>query len=279
MDVDAAVITTPHHLHAEQASYFLGQGKHVFVEKPLGMTTDQVAGMLASASLGRAVLMVNNYRRLFPAYGRVRELLASGRLGNIQRINIADGTRFAWQSASAFYLRERRARGVLMDRGAHTIDILCWWLGQLPRVVSARSDSIDGIEGLVEVQLTHREATIQLRFSRFDRLANLYSIQCDEATIAGRLFDYARFRLLHDDRVESISSGKSRPHVEYAWQLFRNFIGVVQQREAPLFSAEHVAPSITVIEQAYQQATPFDVPWYDSDPNIAVIRQYRRANG
>lgn len=74
-EVDAAIITTPHHLHAEQAIYFLQQGKPVFVEKPLGMSATEVEQMLGEANAGGATLMVNNCRRLFPTYRRIHELL------------------------------------------------------------------------------------------------------------------------------------------------------------------------------------------------------------
>ena len=97
--------------------------------------------------------MVNNYRRLFPSYQRVRELIQSGQLGKLRRINNLDGTQFAWNSASSFYLRDPQTRGVLLDRGAHTIDVLCWWLGDTPRVVAAHGDVFNGVEGLMDVHL------------------------------------------------------------------------------------------------------------------------------
>jgi hypothetical protein len=40
-----------------------------------------------------------------------------------------------------------------------------------------------------------------------------------------------------------------------------------------LFVAEDVAPSISVIEQAYQQARQFPLPWYNDDPNLALLKE------
>ena len=68
--------------------------------------------------------------------------------------------------------------------------------------------------------------------------------------------------------MERIEAGKSLPHYEYAWQLVDNFLQAVQGNEPPLFLAHEVAPSIAVIEEAYQQATRFESPWYRDDPNI-----------
>ncbi len=52
IEVDAAIVTTPHHLHAEQAIHFLRQGKPVFVEKPLGVSAAEVTQMIAAAQAG-----------------------------------------------------------------------------------------------------------------------------------------------------------------------------------------------------------------------------------
>ncbi|MCA9217801.1 MAG: Gfo/Idh/MocA family oxidoreductase, partial [Planctomycetales bacterium] len=177
--VDAAIIATPHTLHAEQALHFLESGKHVLVEKPIGMNPDEVSRMLAASAVNEALLTVNNYRRLFPAYRRVHEMLESRQLGEIRAITIHDGTKFAWQSVSSFYVRDPQARGVLLDRGAHTVDVLGWWLGERPRVVSAELDSIGQVEGLVNLQLSCRDVSISLKFSRFQRLENVYKIECD----------------------------------------------------------------------------------------------------
>jgi predicted dehydrogenase len=273
IDVRAAIITTPHHWHAPQAIHFLEQGKHVFVEKPLAVSAADATNVVQAAAASKAIVMVNNYRRLFPSYRRVRELLESGELGSIRRISIQDGTKFAWQSATGFYVREARARGVLLDRGAHTVDVLCWWLAQRPEVVVARHDAWDGVEGLMDVQLACGAATIDLKFSRFHRLSNSYSIQGDEATIGGRLFDFGRLQLLRSGRGEWIDAGKPRPHYEYAWQLVHNFVRAIQGHEAPWFRAQDVVPSIAVIDEAYRRATRFDTPWYDSDRNIQWLKQ------
>jgi hypothetical protein len=52
-----------------------------------------------------------------------------------------------------------------------------------------------------------------------------------------------------------------------------NFIEVVQDITPPLFTAADVAPSIALIDETYQRATPFDLPWYENDPNLALLRR------
>ena len=273
VEVDAAIVTTPHHLHAEQSIHFLRQGKSVFVEKPLGMSSDEVAQMLDAATSGGATLMVNNCRRLFPTYRKIYEMIHSGQCGKVLRIIINDGTTFDWNSVSAFYLRNAQvAKGVFLDRGAHTVDILCWWLADKLHVVDAQYDATGGAEALMKVQLASNDTTIQLAFSRLYKLENCYSIECEKANIHGRMFDPKSLQVERDGRTETITVGKPGLYHEYAWKLIENFVAVTQGREPPLFVAADVAPSIGVIEEVYRQSHPFELPWYEVDPNISFIR-------
>ena len=273
LDVDAAIIATPHHLHAEQALFFLQQGKSVFVEKPLGMTALEVSRMIDAAQASRVTLMVNNCRRLFPAYRSVRELLHSGKYGKVLRIAVNDGSELAWTSVSAFQIRDAAAaRGVFLDRGAHTVDIVCWWLADRPRVVRASWDAFGGAESVMDVELASGDSSIQLKFSRLYKLENCFHVECEEARIDGRLFNASSYQVTRNGQMKSIPVEPPALYHEYAWKLVDNFIAVVQGGEEPLFVAEDVAPSISVLEAAYLRAESYDLPWYDGDPNISMLR-------
>lgn len=283
--VEAAVITTPHHLHAEQAIHFLHQGIPVFVEKPLGMSAEEVQAMLVAANQAGVPLMVNNCRRLFPSYQRVEQLIGSQEFGRVLNVRISDGSPFEWSSVSDFYVRSAAAaKGVFLDRGAHTVDIVCWWLlgkpstqpsasaSPMPQVLESRFDADGGAEARMHVCCQFGQANVQLGFSRLFKLENSYLIQCEDAQITGRLFQASNFEIIRDGRTELVSAGKPALYHEYAWQLLENFIEVIQGQAKPLFTAADVAPSIALIDQAYQQAQPIDAPWYQQDPNIARMR-------
>ncbi len=72
--------------------------------------------------------------------------------------------------------------------------------------------------------------------------------------------------------MESIRVGKPALYHEYAWQLLENFIEVVQGVASPFFTAADVAPSIVLIDESYQLPKPFELPWYENDPNVALLR-------
>jgi predicted dehydrogenase/threonine dehydrogenase-like Zn-dependent dehydrogenase len=77
-EIDLVLIATRHDLHAAQTLEALRAGKHVFVEKPLALTEDELAEIEAfyAARADGPLLMTGFNRRFSPAIARARELLA-----------------------------------------------------------------------------------------------------------------------------------------------------------------------------------------------------------
>ena len=73
--VDAVMITTRHHLHATMTVEALNQGKHVFVEKPLGLSADEIASVAAAYTKNEATLTIGFNRRFAPLMQRMADLL------------------------------------------------------------------------------------------------------------------------------------------------------------------------------------------------------------
>ena len=79
--------------------------------------------------------------------------------GAILDVRVSDGSPFEWSSVSDFYLRNAaQAKGVFLDRGAHTVDVVCWWLsdqlaGNRPQIIDARHDAMGGAEARFHVNM------------------------------------------------------------------------------------------------------------------------------
>jgi len=82
-NVQAVVLTTPHAYHAEQAIRAAEAGKHVFVEKPLALSLDDAARVVATCEKAGVILGVGHERRFEPALIEVRKMIAAGELGTI----------------------------------------------------------------------------------------------------------------------------------------------------------------------------------------------------
>jgi len=147
-DLDALVICTPSHLHAEQAIAALEESKHVLVEKPLGLTADTAAGVLKAADSAGRTLMVAMNHRYRPDIVALKPFADGGELGRIFL------TRGAWLNRKMRLVRptwrHRRATaggGVLMDLGVQLLDLCLWMLG-FPAVqsVSCHTHPGEGME-------------------------------------------------------------------------------------------------------------------------------------
>lgn len=86
-DVDAVAIATPARTHHAIAMQALEQGKHVLVEKPLADNHESGLEMVAAADRAGAVLMADHTYCYTPAVVKIRELVASGELGEILYID------------------------------------------------------------------------------------------------------------------------------------------------------------------------------------------------
>ena len=136
----AALVCTPDEPKMQVLSYLLAHGKHVLVEKPLWAEHDaDIQRLERLAREKRAVCYTAYNHRFEPHYVRMRDLIASGKLGGLYhcRMFYGNGTArlvrdSAWRDTGA---------GVLPDLGSHLLDTALFWFGTLAedfRVVSAR---------------------------------------------------------------------------------------------------------------------------------------------
>ena len=85
--VDVVHLTTPNHLHHPQAKQVLAAGKHVVCEKPLAMTSEESAELLALAEASGLVHCTNFNLRFFPLVHEARARVAVGELGEVWNVH------------------------------------------------------------------------------------------------------------------------------------------------------------------------------------------------
>ena len=131
--VDAVYVATPVVAHAPLAAAALRAGRHVLIEKPVRGALAPAATLPAAGDLRAGVAY---YRRLAPAFLRLRELLGRRR---VDRVAVSFRGAFDPAPDDPKYWRTDPALaggGVLADAGSHRIDLLCRLLGE-PGSVSA----------------------------------------------------------------------------------------------------------------------------------------------
>ncbi len=269
--VDGVIVAVPPSLHAPISLFFLQRGVHVLCEKPLTESLCQAEELVDAAERNRVALAVNQTRRLFPTYGKIRQLIAEGALGKLQSITYHDGIEFDWPAASPHHFHPT-AHGTWSDTGVHLLDTVCWWLDAKPRFVSSQNDAFGGPEAMATVRLEHDGCRIEIKVSRLGRLSNGFSIVGSDAAIAADAEDWNEITVRYrSGRKQRLRCGKQRVYSDCAKPLLQNFLDVCRaaagEREGrelpiqPLISGKSTLPTIELLEAAYQHAETFDLPW------------------
>lgn len=138
--VEAVLIASPHHTHADIAADALAAGLHVLLEKPIARHLAEGQQLLASGLAPGQHFAVMLNQRMNPAHQQLKQLLEERRLGRLQRINWICTP---WFRTQAYYGSAKwrgtwagEGGGLLMTLCLHQLDILQWLCG-LPSSVHA----------------------------------------------------------------------------------------------------------------------------------------------
>ncbi|MFN8058534.1 MAG: Gfo/Idh/MocA family oxidoreductase [Vicinamibacterales bacterium] len=143
---DLVCIATPTVLHAPQTLAAIAAGAHVLCEKPTAMHAGEAAHMLAAAEAAGRVHMIDHELRFNPNRARIAALIASGALGEIRHVSIANvGSGWANPASRAkgdWWSLAEQGGGRLGANGSHQVDLLRWWLGDVAWVTGATSVAV-----------------------------------------------------------------------------------------------------------------------------------------
>ncbi len=138
-EVRAVSIAAPNFLHQEIGVAMARAGKHIWIEKPVGLSTaDATAVRNAAQEAGVRSAVGFNYRNA-PAVVAARELIASGELGAITHARFRLLSDYAAHPEGALswrFERERGGSGVLGDLASHGVDLAWYLLGDIDSLVS-----------------------------------------------------------------------------------------------------------------------------------------------
>ncbi|MGW4087991.1 Gfo/Idh/MocA family protein [Streptomyces sp. NPDC004822] len=132
--VRAVSVTAPNFLHREIGVAMAEAGKHLWIEKPVGLTAGDARAVAdAAARAGVRSAVGFNYRNA-PAVETARDLIASGDLGTVTHVRIRLLSDYAAHPQGALtwrYERERGGSGVLGDLASHGVDLARFLLGDI----------------------------------------------------------------------------------------------------------------------------------------------------
>jgi scyllo-inositol 2-dehydrogenase (NADP+) len=134
--LELIVITTPNDSHYEYARRALEAGKHVVVEKPFTITSDDAKKLIAQAELKNRVLSVYQNRRYVSDFLTIRQLMKENKLGEIVEFEAHYDRYRPGLRPDAWREEDQPGSGILYDLGAHLIDQAFCLFG-IPQFVTA----------------------------------------------------------------------------------------------------------------------------------------------
>ncbi|MBV8734321.1 MAG: Gfo/Idh/MocA family oxidoreductase [Solirubrobacterales bacterium] len=140
--LDAIALATPVSTHAQLAAAVLEAGKHCFVEKPLARSVAEAQRAVAVAESGGRTLMVGHLLEYHPAVRKLKDLIASGELGD--RIYYIYGNRLNLGKL-------RSDENALWSLGAHDVSVVLHLADEEPAELIAHGESYvrQGVEDVV----------------------------------------------------------------------------------------------------------------------------------
>lgn len=267
-DVDAAIISTPNHTHADIACSCLSRGKHVLIEKPMTTTVADAERICTLARENDCRAAAGYFLRFNPNVQRVKRLIESKQFGELKRFVYRHGTRGGWSPLSSYTLdREAVGGGSLVVLGTHLIDLAVHWFGYPDRVTlyddakgrgpeaqaSARFLYDNGVDGEVLVSKTvNLPEGCAIEFEQ----GTLLFQSRGEGRLVFRPFNQTDLEYQLVDRVPRARS----PNL-FELQL-QDFVNACQSGQSPSIPAEDGLMNVRLLEQFYQNRIAIDEDWY-----------------
>jgi predicted dehydrogenase len=182
-DIDVVVIATPHSTHAELAAQALERGRHVWCEKPLALTLDELERVEKAAASGGGVLVVGFNRRFSPAVVSARTALADrdGPLAVTYRVAAGPVPDDHWYN-------DRTQGGRLIGEVCHFVDTCAALAG-------SEVDAVTALAGRDAEALLASDLAVTLRHV--------------DGALSTISYSSARPRGVHKELIEAMAGGRS----------------------------------------------------------------------
>lgn len=163
-DVDIVYIATPHPMHAPTALLALEAGKHVLVEKPFTLNAAEAAAVRDAAASRGLLAMEAMWTRYLPHMVRIREIVASGVLGEVRAATADHTQRISSDPAHRLNALELGG-GALLDLGVYPISFAWDVLGAPLSVVASARLGETGADTEVATIMVHESGAMSTTLS------------------------------------------------------------------------------------------------------------------
>ncbi len=256
-EVDAVVLTTPNPLHEAQVTLAAAAGKHVFCEKPLGLTADSARRSVQACADAGVQLGIGHERRFEPAMLALRAALENGELGTIMHAEAAfSHDKLIHVPADDWRTRKEVSPAAGMTAmGIHLSDLMISFFGPVRSLHAYTADRSLGWE-------TGDVVTVQMKFES-GMTATFSAILHTPHFIRMHVFGTDKWvEVLNDThpdtpdgvvRVLTAQTGQPVEQTDYDWEdavtaNLEAFADAAMGRAAYPFTAQEMVHNIQVLE-------------------------------
>lgn len=177
---DVAFITNPAPLHIKTALIFAKKNTHLFIEKPLSVSVEEIDSLLIECRRRRLILMVGYVLHFYKPLMMAKKLIEEGKIGRILSINAVVGRYLPdWRPCSDYRFNvsaRRQLGGGVVSELSHELDYVRWLAGEITQV-SAITDRIGGfdidVEDIAEINLRFKNKAFgHVHLDMLDRVMN-----------------------------------------------------------------------------------------------------------
>jgi len=265
-DIDAVVIATTHDVLANIALGAIEAGRHVLVEKPAGIRSGDVAGVLAAARRNRKVAKVGFNYRFHPAMAKAKALIDAGAIGPLMFVRARHG-----HGGRVGYEQEWRCRrevsggGELVDQGSHLIDLARWYLGDLTLKYAAAPTYYwpIAVEDNCFLALEGEAGRFAWLHASWSEWKNIFSYEISgrngKLVIDGMGGSYGTERLTFYKMLPQMGPPETMiweyPGPDMSWvEEYKEFVAAIEQNRLPVGDIADAHALWLIIEEVYRAA-------------------------
>ena len=135
-DVDVVAVVTPNHTHHAICTDALNAGKHLLVEKPLTLTVEDCESLIQLADAKNCRFMVGHQFRLSSLWGKIKELIDDGFLGQPKYALVELSRNPYRQGDDGWRYDPRRVGNWILEEPVHFLDLACWYFEKFAQPVT-----------------------------------------------------------------------------------------------------------------------------------------------
>ena len=153
-NVDIVYIATPHAFHLEQVMLCFNNGKAVLCEKPMSLSAEQSAAMIAAATEKKLFLMEGMWSRFMPSIEKILSLIKEDTIGKLQYLSVDFGFTAPYDIEGRLF-NKNLGGGSVLDIGVYAIFLSTLLFGEPSSVKSVSKLSATGVDEYANMVLQY----------------------------------------------------------------------------------------------------------------------------